>query len=146
MVAKDKETQTTNQTEVGNVAEVVETAKKPAFVPQIIKHVTLPLLKPAIDVPVYIQVLKPMYIGKDVSAKSKNAEEKKKAPATLVDCINMETGELSQMIVPSVLKGIWEDDYPDDTYVNKGFMVTKQAKREGKDYFPFSVAEIAVSQ
>jgi len=135
---------------------------KAKFVPKIIKHVTLPLIKPIINVPVYIKVTGTMFIGKDISARVKKgeAEEKKKAPATLMNCINLETGEESQIIVPSVLKGILEDDYtehnpdgsikkddagnPVQSYVGKGFSVTKQEKREGKDYFPFSVAEIAV--
>jgi hypothetical protein len=117
---------------------------KAKFVPKIIKQVTLPLIKPQIDEPVYIKVTKPMYVGKDVSAREKTPGAKKKEPATLIDCINIETGEEAQLIVPSVLKGIFEDEYPNGSYVGKGFQIVKKPKREGKDYFPFLVAEIEV--
>jgi len=141
---KPAEVETVTAADVGTLAEVVEVADTPAkFVPKVIKNVTLPLLKPAIGTPIYVKVTGAMFIGKDITARETDPT-KKKAPATLVECVNLESGELSQLIVPSVLKGIWQDDYPEDSYVGKGFALTKQEKRPGKEYFPFSVAEIAV--
>lgn len=130
-------------------------AKTPAFKPTIKKHVTLPLIKPQIGQPIYIKIIGEMYVGKDISKKSRDPSKTDMAPATLVNCVNLETGEESQIIVPSVLKGILEDEYcvfsgegeerklVEQDYVGRCFMLTKQPKPDDKKrYFPFTVAEI----
>lgn len=115
---------------------VVKEAAAPKF--KVKRNITLPLIKPQIDVPVYIQITGPMFTGKKIdSGKTKDME-----PAEMVNCLNLETGEEAQMIVPSVLKGIFEDEYDSDAYVGLGFSVTKHAKASGKRYHPFSVAEL----
>jgi hypothetical protein len=132
-------------------------AEKAKFVPKVLKNVTLPILKLEIGIPVYVKPTGAMFIGKDITAREKDPL-KKKAPATITEVINLETGELCQLLVPSVLKGIWEDDYTEwdnpadfekrkavkSLYIGKGFMLEKQEKRAGKEYFPFSVSEIEV--
>lgn len=100
---------------------------------------TLPLIKTAIDIPVYIQPTGKMFVGKELKVKN---GEKKKEPATLLNCINLESGEESQIICNAVLKGIFEDEYPNHAYVGKNFEIVKLAKQSGRDYNPFTVIEI----
>lgn len=108
------------------------------------RNITLPLIKPQLDVPVYIKITSEMFVGKDVSAAKGDA--KKMEPATLVNCVNLETGEEAQIIVPAVLKGIFEDEFPDNGYVGKAFSITKHPKASGKQYHPFSVAELELGE
>lgn len=112
------------------------TTKAPQF--KVKRNITLPLLKPAIDVPVYIKVTSPIFTGKAVQKAGDSPME----PAKLVNCIDLETGEEAQIIVPAVLSGIFEDEFPENAYVGKGFQITKHAKVSGKRYHPFSVAEL----
>ena len=111
--------------------------QKPLF--KVKRNITLPLIKPAIDTPVYIKIASPMFVGKAIQ---KAGDGKNMEPATLVNCVNLETGEEAQIIVPAVLKGIFEDEFPDEAYVGKAFQITKHAKVSGKQYHNFSVAEL----
>lgn len=113
--------------------------QKSAFVPKVKKNITLPLIKPQIDKPVYIKVTSAIFVGKAVN---KAGDNKDMEPAKLVNCVNLETGEEAQIIVPSVLNGIFSDEYPEDAYVGCGFQITKHAKANGKRYHQFSVAEL----
>ncbi len=119
------------------------------------KNLSLPLIKPQIDQPVYIQFTEAMFIGKKV-------QENKEA-AVIANVINLEDGEQMQYLVPSVLQGIFHDNYgaplfgktdhgtdiveaakgdAQDSYVGKGFMITKMKKATNKQYHPHKVAEI----
>lgn len=109
----------------------------PSF--KIKRAITLPLLKPQLDVPVYIKVTSKVFVGKDIAAQKGAA---KMEAANLINCVNLETGEDCQMIVPAVLAGIFSDEFKDDSYVGCGFMVTKHPKGSGKAYHPFSVSEL----
>ncbi len=117
--------------------DVVE--KATGFTPKVKRNITLPLIKPALDVPVYIKVTSAVFEGKKIEG---TGDKAKMEPANLINCINLETGEDAQMIVPAVLKGIFEDEFDGDAYVGKGFMVTKHPKASGKRYHAFSVAEL----
>lgn len=127
--------ETTTQTQ-----ETVQAA--PVFNFTVVKNVTLPLIKPEIDVPVFVKVTSAVFVGKDIAEKTPGA--KKKEPAKLINCINLQTGEEAQLIVPSVLAGIFTDEYKDDSYVGKCFQLIKHAKKAGKEYHPFTVREIKV--
>ncbi len=114
--------------------------EKPApFVPKTKRVVTLPLLKMATDKPVYVKITKAMYIGKEMKQK---AEDKKKEPATLVDVVDLTTGEPAQLIVSAVVKSVLNEEYTGDSYVGLCFSITRQARKEGKSYDPFRVVEI----
>ena len=117
-----------------------EKTETKAFQPKIVKNITLPLIKQAIDKPIYIKVTSAMFTGKKIES----GDKAKMEPATLINCIDLETGAESQLIVPAVLHSIFDDEYDNDAYVGKGFMITKHEKKSGKKYHPFSVAEIEV--
>ena len=114
------------------------------FVPKIIKILTLPLLKLEEGVPVYIKFEGPTFIGKEIA---EEGDKKRKEPPTMANVTNLETGELAQIMLGSVLQGILADDYPGDRYVGKGFMVLLGAKKRSKHggaYNTYNVSEIEV--
>jgi hypothetical protein len=59
-------------------------------------------------------------------------------------CTDLETGQDVQVIVATVLRGILTEDYPNDSYVGKGFAIT-QYRVPGKDYNHFDVAELELA-
>jgi hypothetical protein len=83
-----------------------------------------------------------MFIGKDIKSRTEKPEDKKKEPATIVNVTNLETGELAQIVVNAVMKSILTEEYPDDTYVGKCFLITKMGRQPGKQYNPFHIEEI----
>lgn len=117
------------------------------------RKITLPLIKPAIDVPVYVKIDEPIFVGKQIGDKD---------AAILANVTDLETGESAQIIIPSVLQGILHDGFgaakfgakekggavvelvaaSSNDYVGKGFMLTKHKKASGKQYNPYSVAEL----
>jgi hypothetical protein len=125
------------------------------------KNLSLPLIKPQIDEPIYIRFDEPMFIGKKV--------EKSKDAAVIANVTDLETGEKMQYLVPSVLQGIFHDQYGAplfgkvddsergteivegpldgseiDSYVGKGFQITKMKKATNKSYHPHNVAELEI--
>lgn len=131
----------------------------PAFKFEVAKNLTLPLLKPQLDQPIYIRFEEPLKIGKEIGDKD---------AAIIGTVTNLETGEMSQYLVPAVFQGILHDEYgtpkfgspekgqpvqiveaaregqPADSYVGKCFMVTKHPKASGKGYHPQTIQEIVV--
>jgi hypothetical protein len=112
-----------------------------AFTPKTVKVLTRPLLKFAADVPHHVLIQGAMYVGKEMKAA---AGEKKKEPATLCDAIDLETGEMVQMIVNAVVKSVLSEEYAGNAYVGKAFTITKRQRVQGKSYDPFNVTEIEV--
>ena len=100
------------------------------------RKLVMPQLKLEQDVTVYFKVTDKMYVGKP------NPEKPTDKPADLCHAIDLQTGEEVSVVIPAVLKSVWDEDYTDDGYVNCAFMVTKGAKAEGKRYFNYEVAEI----
>src|SRR6185436_13034885 len=100
------------------------------------KAVTLPVFRLTEETPVYVKITAAMYEGKeqkpvlDKDGKPGKAME----PATILPVVNVETGELAQIIAGAVLEGILNDSYPDAGYVGHAFEIVKHAKREGKRY------------
>ena len=111
---------------------------------KISRRVTLPLFKIASGTTLYIKSEGAMYLGKEVTAsRNAGATEKKKEPATIMNVVNLETGEQGQIICGAVLKGIFNDEYPDEAYVGLAFMI-EMHKVPGKDYNGYTVTEIEV--
>lgn len=117
-------------------AALTET-KAPLF--KIKRSITLPLLKFVIGEAVYVKIDDAMFVGKELKG---SGDKAKMEPATLVNCTNLETGEQCQLIIATVLKSILTEEFEDDSYVGKGFMITKGAKASGKSYNPYTVAEL----
>lgn len=104
------------------------------FVPRKIKSITKQLLKMENNRPYYLRIVGAMFAGKKI--------EDQKEAATLVDVINLETGEENQIIVAAVLKGILNETYEGEAYVGKCFEIVKHRVADVK-YNTFNVSEIA---
>jgi hypothetical protein len=109
------------------------------FKPQIVKHVTLPLLKQQDGVEIYFAITSLIEESKQVAQKK---GETIMEAANVFKLVNLETGEEMEMIANSVLKSTLEENYPDGEYLNKAFAVTRHAKEKGKRYNTYSVTEI----
>jgi len=109
---------------------------------KVINAVTRPTLSLVEGVPVYVKILKPIYVGKEIKGSEKKADSK---PADIADIINLENGKEQQLVVGAIVKSNIEESYPEGTYVGKGFMITKGKKKEGKRYFNYEISEIEVS-
>jgi hypothetical protein len=104
-----------------------------------VKNLTLDILKFSENEPRAVKITAAMHIGKDQKA---DAEGKKREPAVLASCINLDDGAECQIIISAVVKSVLTDEYPNDTYVGKCFLITKKTRVAGKQYFPYSVEEI----
>jgi len=120
------------------------TASAAGFVPKRKKLLTRPVLKLEPNKARYIKVEAAMYVGKEIKATRGRPtdDEKKKEPATIMDVIDLTTGEPSQIVCNTVLKSTLQESYPNDGYVGLCFSVTKLDKESGKDYNKFKIEEI----
>ena len=109
---------------------------------KVLNAVTRPTLSLVEGVPVYVKILKPIYVGKEIKGSEKKADSK---PADIADIVNLETNKEMQLVIGAIVKSNIEESYPDAGYVGKGFMITKGQKKEGKRYFNYEISEIAVS-
>jgi len=123
------------------MAKKNEKKKVVEFKPTIIKHVTMPTLKLLPDVPAYVKITAKIFEGKTQPVKE--GEAAKKAPM-IFNVINLETGEVCQMVVGTVVQREIQDTYPKDVYVGKCFMIVKGKKKGTGDrgYFTYEIAEI----
>jgi hypothetical protein len=103
----------------------------------VIKKVTLPLSKWVVDQEKLLTITSEIFTGKEIKG------DKKMEPAELFNAIDLETGEEVQVIVGAVLKGILNDEYPNNGYVGKSFAII-QHNAQGKKYKTYSVLEIDV--
>jgi hypothetical protein len=106
------------------------------------KVLTRSVLKHALGVTHYVRIEGPMFTGKTIKLRRGAAAETPREPATLINVVNLETGEQAQMIVNAVVKSVLTEEYPNDTYVGKCFAIAKQARQPGKQYDPFKIEEI----
>ena len=112
------------------------------FVPKVKKLLTRPVLKLELDQPRYVKIVAAMYIGKEMKKKKGAEDDKQKEPATIIDCVDLETGAECEIVANTVLKSVLSETYPEAGYVGKCFAITKQAKQPGRDYNKFKIEEI----
>lgn len=106
-----------------------------------VKNLTLDILKFVENETRHVKITGAIHLGKEQKS-SKGDEDKKREPAQLASCINLDDGAECQIIVSAVVKSTLEDEYPNETYVGKCFAITKKNRVAGKQYFPYSVEEI----
>ena len=128
----------------GATKNSVSGAVKP-FTPKKVRAVTVPLHQLREGSVLHCKVEGPMELGKpEPAVEGKPPKE----PVTLMRVINLETGELEQIICGAALRGIFKDNYPNDSYVGKGFTITvgeqKKSKNGGGSYNTYLVDEIEV--
>jgi len=108
---------------------------------------TLSLKKEGVEV--YFKIEGLMYTGKEMKEKLKEGE-KPKEPATLLDIINLESGEQMQLVVPAMLKSVLHEDYENE-YVGKCFYIKNMGKVDtkaggGQRFNQLHIEEIEVSE
>jgi hypothetical protein len=113
---------------------------KMAFKAKAVRRVTRPVLKLEEGKPVFVKALKAFYEGREIKPTSSTEAQMK--PATLLDVVNLETGEEAQIVAGAVLASNLAEAYPSDSYVGKCFQITKEPKAKGKRYFTFDIIEI----
>lgn len=97
------------------------------------KHVTLPLFK--LDATVkYLRFDTAMAVGKTV--------DDKKEPPMMATVTDMETGELGQIILGTVLVSNLNESYPENKYVGKIFAISKTAPEGTRKYSLFHITEV----
>ena len=110
------------------------------------RAVTLELLKPQIDKPVYVKFTCPIYQAKETRSEDQIKKDAgQNEPPMLANIVNLENNKEQQIIIPSVLESELTDAYPEDAYVGLSFELVKFKKKEGKRYHPFSIIEIEAS-
>lgn len=104
-----------------------------------VKNLTLDVLKFVEGEARHVKITAAMHIGKEQKA---DTDGKKREPAVLANCINLDDGAECQIIVSAVVKSTLNDEYPNDGYVGRCFAITKKSRVQGKQYFPYGVEEI----
>lgn len=113
------------------------------FKPEIIKQVTVPLLKWEIGKPIYALVKEPIYQAHPVPGQTMQ-------PPHLAQVMGAQ-GQLRLIIVGAVLKSEFERNYPDGSYVGKWFAMKKIAPTQSvaddgtvtaKRYATYQIIEI----
>ena len=107
-----------------------------------VKTVTVPVLKLMPGQPAYIKVQSAMETSKQIEGKK--VGEKAMEPATIMHCIDLQTGEETLVIVGKMLQSVINEGYPDNSYVGKSFEVINHGKRGDKKYNAYSLVEIEI--
>lgn len=111
-----------------------------AFKAKAVRRVTRPVMKMEEGKAVFFRAVGAFYEGREIKPTSGTDAQMK--PATLIDVIDLETGEEAQIVAGAVLASNLREAYPNDTYKGRCFQVTKLPKAKGKRYFNFDVVEI----
>lgn len=123
----------------------VATAEPAVFQPVILKRVTMPTMKLVPNVPAYVKILDKIFLAKEQKLKEGEKKEDQKKPPMIFNVVNLETGEAMQLVAGAVVQSEIVENYPDDSYVNKCFMIIKGKKKElsgGRGYFTYEIAQI----
>lgn len=97
------------------------------------RQLTVPSTSLKIDETRFIHVKEAMREGTHTFNSKGEKVGKFDNPPTLLRIIDLGTGELMDLIVPTVMHGVLGESYPDGDYVNRLFSVTLR-KIEGKRY------------
>lgn len=136
------------------VTEVAQAATDPTtgqvtlgFVPKVLKQVSTNLIKLRAGSSIYFKVTAPM--KEAAKATRTDGKDADKNPPTLLDGVDLASGEVGTIICGSVLIDLFNSEYPSDSYVNKGFWIRVVEKKDaqaggGRSYNVYDVKEIAV--
>lgn len=120
-------------------------AKATAFVPKVIKRVTMPTLKLVSNEPVYVKILDPIFQAKEQKLKEGEKEKDRKKAPMLFNVANLVTGEAMQLVAGAVVQSEITETYPKASYVGLCFMIVKGKKKDlsgGRGYFTYEIAQI----
>jgi hypothetical protein len=101
-----------------------------------IRAVTQTVLKLEKTKPRFVFITGPMYLGEKLPNSTMEA-------ATLMPCVDMESGEVGVVLAPAILQKELNKHYPGESYVNRGFEITTTRNAE-KKYNHVSISEVSV--
>lgn len=114
------------------------------------KAVTLSTLKFVVDKPLFVQIIGKLHEGKARVGRSGNvkldSDGNPRKPPTLIEVLDLTTGEMAQLIASTIIKTELGEAYPNDSYVGLAFEITKQKRKEGREYDPYSIIEIELPE
>lgn len=113
-----------------------------AFVPKVMRIVTVPTLTPKAGTTYFLKFLS---AAAESKVRQKDKDGKDQQPAHIAQVVMLETGEARTLIVNAVLLSILGEEYPSNSYVGKGFQIEAHNAKDGKRYKGFSVAELDLS-
>lgn len=109
------------------------------FVPEVIRHVTVETLKIGAGETVYVKILEAM-------KKAKKAVGRSSEPATLLAVRDLKRRKDTQLVVAVALRGIFSEEFENDSYVGRCFAIHKGAEKKGQSedrkYYSYTVDEI----
>lgn len=105
---------------------------------EIANYVTRPVLQLPVGVQRGVVIDKPIYEGKEITGTGTVSKKR----AMIADCTNLEDGTVCQIVVPAVLEANLREQYPDDGYVGRAFIILNKGMREGKKYNDILIAEV----
>lgn len=103
------------------------------------KRVTLQQIKLVTDVTNCFTIKAPIY--QDTNAVAQKVGGQEMAPPFLMQVVDEDTGEYGIVVVPTVLHGELDKNYPDNSYVDKSFEIT-QRRIQGRKYNTFDILEV----
>jgi hypothetical protein len=80
----------------------------------------------------YVKIVSAMHVGREMKSDEKDDAGKKREPATILEVINLETGEEAQVIAAAMIRSTLEEEYPGESYVGKCFYIANRGKQESK--------------
>ncbi len=107
---------------------------------KVVRNVTMPSIKLELETEYFLKATGAYFEGRAQKQRGSDGEAMK--PATVLPVVNVETGEVGQLVLGSVLKDLLDESYPNASYVDKAFRVVKHDKKAGKRYFTYSLDEI----
>ena len=119
------------------------------FIPKVLKQISTNLLKLRVGSEVFLKITAAMKVAPMSAKEAAKPEGERKQPPTLIDCVDLPTGETVTIIAGATLKDLLSESYPGDTYVGKGFWIKVIEKKDvqgggGRSYNVYDVKEIAV--
>lgn len=124
-------------------------AVKSKFVPKVLKVITVPQTKIRPGMELFLLIVAPIVRAPALknAPVEKDSEGKEKLPPHLLRAVDLETGEITEIIPGTVLVDLMQETYPLNSYVGRSFQVKcneqKAAKAGGgRRYNTYSVNEI----
>lgn len=108
------------------------------------RKVTMPLLKQAEGEKVAVYFVSNIYRGRELKQARGGVQREK--PADLANVMNLITGELQSFICAALVKSELTENYPNDGYVGKAFIIERGPKKQGgaRAYNTYNVTEVKV--
>ena len=113
---------------------------------KVAKRITVPLAKLNTGEPIAVKFIGEPARQVQIDAKA-DKDGKLKEPATVLRCVNLDTGELVDLIAPKVLLSQLDREYGghEAQIADKLLLIESTGKRAGKNYHDVVISELQIS-